>query len=258
MTNRYSVEASRIKGHKDIVEHIIELRDRVSDSETSLRIGNTAIEDGNLIVRNGDIIVSESDDSIVLRIMHGELPEIRFTPVGEAVGTRRIALYGLDFSEVEDNQYFIINLELLNGTRDGGYLSIDKNSTLIGHSNIVDADSFLKFNDAIYNDDGENIYPDILTYLGRFYDQASGLDEFGHSFVETGLYAGVINVASGFSSVTHTYDNFGFESTVAPIIGLVNTAGTVSWNLTASSTTSFTVTWSGTLAKTINFWVFRV
>ena len=71
------------------------------------------------------------------------------------------------------------------------------------------------------------------------------------------LYTGTRSVSAGVSSVTITYPS-AFATTVAPVIGLLNSAGALNWCLTAQSASSFTVAWTGTLAKEINMWNIRI
>ena len=237
------MEPSRLKGQKDIVEYVKQVIEELSSRSSSLQIGHTSIEDGNFIIRNGDIIVSESDDTIVLRILHGQTPEIRMWPLGET-DTHRAALFSHDFSiDGPPDQAVLLSIETTGATQDGGKLLLTRGYTVLSHQPNGGSESYFWLN-------ADGVLPQIGLYQGKWPDRAQ-------YNTDQGLYPGVFNVTAGFGSLTHTY-NASFASTVAPVIGLVNTGGTVSWNITAMSTSAFTVTWTGTAAKTINIWNFRI
>lgn len=245
MTNRYGIDAGRLKGQKDIVEYIRDLRGRMADKETSLQIGNTAIEDGSLTVRNGDIIVSESDGHVVLRVLHGEIPEIRFFPIGESSDTHRGAIFSYDASgnPLDPNQVLALDIEELDSDVDGGKIELTKKDAFIGHVPNGLGQTWIWFNP--FGDTTQ-----LMAFNGRLSNQ------FQYSN-EDAIYTGSEAVSAGFSSYTHTYFT-SFATTVAPVVGLVNTGGAISWVISAMSTSSFTVAWSGTTAKTVNWWNFRL
>lgn len=242
MPNRYLTDPLRLRGQKDVVEYFIDLNRRVTTEETSLRAGHTAIEDGNFTVRNGDIIVSESDDSIVLRLMHGDIPEIRMWPLGDT-DTHRVAFFAYD--DVDGGQTAAIIIETDPGTViDGGKLLIGRNFAVLSHQ--PDASG------------GEESYfwlgvdpfaPEVASFRGKWANQTQYDDH-------QGIYAGTHGISAGFTSWTHTYST-PFASDIGTIVTLQSSA-VVSWMVTAQSSSAFTVSWSGTTAKTLNFWNFRV
>lgn len=241
MSSRYDRNPLRLGGQKDITEFVQGLLERMKAQESSLQIGHTAIEDGNLVIRNGDIIVSESDDSVVIRVVHGGIPEIRFYPLGDT-DTHRIAMFGYDFnSGGAPDQAFQLCVETNNLVQDGGKLLMSRQYAILSHQPDGGLESFLWLN---------AFSPQEALYRGRWTNQVQHDNNMG-------IYTGVISVGGGFSSWTHTYFT-SFATTIAPVVGLVNSGSTVTWTITGMTTSAFTVGWSGTAAKTINFWNFRV
>lgn len=243
--NKYDVDPSRLKGQKNIIDYILSIMDRLEKGEKGLRIGFTAIEDGNLTVRNGDIIVSETDDSIVLKILHGAVPEIRFWPLGDT-DTHQATLFAYDYNGDVTNpdQAIQLDVELVDNTVDGGKVLLTRNYAILSHQPDGFEESYIWLNAQGSSN------RQVFLFRGKWSNQQQ-VDS------NMGLYMGSIGVSAGFSSWTHTY-SVAFASTMCPVVGLVNTAGTVTWNITAMSTSAFTVTWTGTLAKTLNFWNFRI
>lgn len=240
--DRYGSNPNRTSGKKDIVEYVGEIMNRLDASETVKRIGTTAIEDGNLVVRNGDIIVSETAGNVVFKLLHGATPEMRFFPIG--VGdTHRISIFAQNdgfFGEV-----LFMNVETNPGAVvDGGKLIISDQMTILSFQPLASGgnESYIWLNNP-----GT---PEVIDIQCKWPNQMQ-------SSSLQGVYPGQASLGAGFSSYTHTYFT-SFASTAVPIVTLFNSGGTVSWNLTAQSTSSFTVTWSGTTAKVINWWVFRV
>lgn len=251
---RYRADPRRVKGKVDLAEIIEGMNKRISAGETAWRAGNTAIENGNLVVRNGDIVVSLSDDTEVLRILHGDVPEIRYMATG--VDTDRFgAVWGEDVT---------IDLGSGFGNVDTTVMHMGVYDTAIPDDHVPDGGEVILHIDAAkleYNpNNGDNSvslwlntysrvdpFKDIITMQGKW--------DNGYDFSsQSAMSAGSFNVSAGFSSLTWTYIQT-FDTTIAPVVGLVNTAGLVtSWNITAMSNSDFTVTWSGTLAKTVNFW----
>lgn len=242
MASRYDVDPRRLQGKPDIIEFVAGAYRRIEAGETFQRAGFTAIEDGNFVVRNGDIIVSETTNQIVLRILHGPEPQIRFFPIGTN-DVHRINL----FAQTDDTfgETFFIMVETNPGAVvDGGKIILSNDTTILSFQPLASGgnESYLWLN-----------YPgapEVLDMQGKWMNQFQ-------TTTQQGLYPGQASLGGGFGSYTHTYFS-AFASTVVPIVTLFNSGGTVSWNLTAQSTSSFTVTWSGTTAKTINWWVFRV
>lgn len=237
--NKYRVDPRRIDGRKDVVDIITELNQRLRKNENALRIGNTSIENGNLIVRNGDIVVSETNGTESLRIKHGEIPEIRMFPLGPDIN-RRIAFFGFDFGA--GSTALQIGVEKTNPTaNDGGRVVLWDQGAALAFSPSGGNESYLRL----------NILQEVINIRGKWIDMFD-IDS------RQALSVGSIDVDAGFSGFTWSY-GMTMASKMAPVIGLVNTAGLVtSWNLTDMSTSSFTVNWTGTLAKIINFWSYRL
>ena len=244
MSSRYDRNPLRLKGQKDIVEYVRELLTRVEAGESSLQIGHTAIEDGDLIVRNGDIVVSESDGEVVLRILHGGTPEIRMYPLGDT-DTHRVALFAYDFNAGgSPDQAVQLCVETSPGAaQDGGKLLMSRQYAILSHQPNGGAESYLWLN-------ANSAGTQEAVYRGKWTNSL----QFDNNM---GLYMGVINTGGGFTSWTHTYFT-SFATTIAPVVGLVNTGGAITWTITAMTTSAFTVSWTGTATKIINFWNFRV
>lgn len=241
MAGRYGRDPLRLGGQKDIVEYVKDALRRIETGESSLQIGHTAIEDGNLVVRNGDIVVSETSGEVVLRILHGGTPEIRMYPLGDT-DTHRVAFFGYDFNAGgAPDQAVQLCIETTDLAQDGGKLLMSRQYAILSHQPDGGLESFLWLN---------AFSPQEALYRGRWTNQVQYDNNMG-------LYMGVINAGGGFSSWTHTYFT-SFATTIAPVVGLVNSGSTVTWTITGMTTSAFTVGWSGTAAKTINFWNFRV
>lgn len=238
--NRYRNDPRRLEGKIDLYEYIEGQERRLGAGETGYRAGHTAIEDGNFIVRNGDILVSESDDSVVLRIFHGALPAIAWYPLGEDA-SHLAAMFGFD--QGAGTTAFVIEIEdSSNGEPDGGQMQIWQDGASYGFlSTATGLQSFMWLN-ALNNNE--------FYFNGRFENSW----QFDPS---QAIYPGIAGIGAGFGGFTHTY--FApFASTAAPVLGLLDTAGTVSWNFTAVSNSGFTISWSGTTAKTVYYWIFRL
>lgn len=244
MADRYDVDPSRLKGQKSLIEYVKDVTNRVTEGSASLQVGHTSIEDGDFVVRNGDIIVSETDGVVVMRIIHGAIPEIQMFPLG-GTDTHRVVIFGADFNSGvgTPNQTIQIGVETIDGFQDGGKLLLTKTEAIFSHQPDIGNESFLWFNAPVPTLNQEAVY------CGRWPNQY----QFNN---QMGIYTGVINAGAGFSSWTHTYLT-SFATTAAPVVGLVNNP-VVTWTILSFTTSAFTVGWSGTAAKTITFWNFRI
>ncbi len=245
MTNKYGVDPSRLKGQKTIIEHLKDLVGRVAAGETSLQIGHTAVEDGHLTIRNGDVIVSESDGTVVLRLLHGGIPEIRFFPLGET-DTHRAVILSFDFDAgAGADQAIQMGIEKTNTDQDGGKVLLTREIAVLSHQPAVGDETYVWLN-------ADPLIPGSIVIKGRWSDQI---------FYEANqaLYMGSFSFGSGFSNWTHTYLS-SFATDMCPVVGFMNSVDTaVAWSITAQSTSSFKVRWAtGTDGKTINFWNFRI
>lgn len=231
MSGRYDVDPGQTKGQKGFLYQFAELEDIADGHKKSLKIGHTSIEEGDLILKNGNILV------------YGSLPSITFFPLAGS-STRIIELFGSN-DDAFLKQTLTLLVQTLGGVADGGKIILAEESAILSHHPLASGgnESYLWFNI-------DPTVDEIMSMQGKWPNQ------FQYSTLQA-IYPGVINVGAGFTSYTHTYFS-AFATTMAPVVCLNNSGGTVSWNLTAQSTSSFTVAWAGTAAKTLNFWAFRV
>lgn len=238
MTNKYRVDPRRIDGRKDIVELVTDISQRLKRNENALRVGHTSVDDGNFTVRNGDIIFSESDTTESMRLFHGTIPELRMLPLG-LDSSHHISMFGFDFGNFSTAVQ--IGVEKIDNSIDGGKILLWPSGAVFSFQPNVGNEVYIWL----------NIFEDNIAVRGSWINQ-NDIDS------RQALSVGSVDVGAGVSSLSWSYATT-MASRMAPVIGLVDTAGLVtSWNLTAMSTSGFTVTWTGTLAKTVNFWVFRV
>lgn len=258
MTSRYRADPRRVQGKTDLNDIIVDINQRLKTSETALRIGNTAIEDGNLVVRNGDIVVSLADDTEVLRIVHGDTPDIRFFATG--VDSDRFgAVWGEDITFDFGSGF---------GSIETTVMHVGVYDATVPEDHVTDGGQLqLRIDDAIMSYEPNNGDNDVSVWLNPY----SRIDPFKEVILMRGkwdnqfefselnaLAVGSADIGAGFGSYTWTYQQT-FATRIAPVVALVNTAGLItSWNVTAMSTSDFTVSWSGALAKTLNWWNFRV
>lgn len=243
-SSRYIADPQALEGKRDIVTHVVELMNRVSSKDRSLQIGHTAIEDGDLTVRNGDIIVSESDDTVVMRIRHGSIPEIRMYPLGENT-THRVVVSGLDFTSPNGPDVALrLHVAMTIGDTDGGQLEIWRNSAVLSHSPNGGEETQVWLN-------SDQSMTEGIFIRGRFrnswqYDNHQA------------IYAGFFNVPSGNTTWFHTY-SIPFASNIVPVCTVHELGGgTIEWVISQNSTSQFTVRFSGTAAgKVVHFWCFR-
>lgn len=240
VSNRYDVNPNRLQGQKDIISHIIELGDRVSAQEVATRAGHTSIEDGNFIVRNGDIIVSETDDTVVMRIFHGDIPEIQMFPLGEN-DTHLVSFIGFDFDEDpsfpnQATQLYVARVSDLEP--DGGKVLLSRDASIISYQPFGANEMYIRM--------------DELGFLfhGIWTNQFQGS-------VADALYMGWFTATSGFSTWTHTYF-FPFTTIVAPVFTVGVSGTTIQWGIENFSASSFIIRFSTTTGnKFVTFWNFR-
>lgn len=245
MVDKYSVSPSFLEGKPDLVTFVTQLFKRVAEGDSSLRVGHTAIEDGNFVVRNGDIIVSESDDTVVMQILHGAIPEIRFFPLG-SITTHRASLTAVDFSTALDGSDLSVQLGVETDPGaivDGGKVLLAQSSAILSHQPDASGgqESYLWLNFG---------FNEIANYRGRWLDQVQ---------VDThqGLYMGAFNATAGFSTWTHTYFS-PFATTMVPVCTVGVSGSTLSWGLDSYSSSQFTLRFSTTAGtKMVTFWNFR-
>lgn len=213
----------------DLIDVIVKLEKRVKDLETNQRLSYSAFELGSIK-------------------MISEIPSITMYPTGPD-STRRAALYAFDFGGTGDPAGTAVTLVIEGLDPDsfidsaGGTIFLGYNFALLGVHNPIDdiPESYIWLGQP-----GD----DLIDFQGTFNDQ-------NQTSAQQAIYSGSFVTGAGFTSFTHTYFE-AFASQVVPVCTLLNSAGALTWNLTAQSTSSFTVAWSGTLTKTINFWNVRL
>lgn len=244
MSDRYESDPTRRRGRPDIVEYIKDLSERLRTAEVGLRIGHTAIEDGDLVVLNGDIRVGETDGTTVLRILHGETPEIRFFPLG-STDDYLVAMYGFDFdSGFGTDQAIQIDVEQADGLiLDGGKLLLTKRIAVLSHQPDSGEETYVWVNADPANDE-------VILFRGRMKDSIMYDDR-------QMFYAGTISVSSGFSTWTHSYAAT-WGDQILPVLTVNNNGATIQWNLDSFTISGFTVRFSSTVSgKNINFFNVR-
>ncbi len=241
--NKYGVDPKFLQGQRDIVSHVIALGDRIASQEQALKAGHTAIEDGDFIVRNGNILVSESDDTVVLRIKHGEVPEINMWPLGDT-DTHQVTMLGYD--DALGSQAIVTLVETTPGlVPDGGKVLLAREYALFSHQPNGGNESFIWLNSQ------QGITEEIALYRGRWSDQSQYDSNMG-------LYMGAFTASSGVSTWTHTYFT-PFSTTIAPLFTVGISGGTVTWGIDSYSTSSFVIRFGATGSnKFVTFWNFRL
>lgn len=236
-SNKYDINPNRLRGQKDIVAHVIELSDYIAQQGTAPRAGFTAIEDGNFVVRNGDIIVSESDDTVVMQIKHGDIPEIRFFPLG-ANDTHVASLFGYDSDSNPADPNQTIQLYIARESDmepDGGKVQLQKNLAVFSLQRVGEDEVFIQLDDF------------------GFYFQGFWLNQ-GQATSLDGVYTGAFTATSGFSTWTHTYFT-PYASNIVPVFTSGVNGTTIQWGIENYSASSFIARFSTTAGnKFITFW----
>lgn len=233
----------------DLTTLITQLEQRLKILEANPRIGATAIDTGSLTVKGGEIIIEDDEGTPIIRMFrnvdNGQNPEIRFSPLGPA-SDHVNAVYS-QYGTFEGVNQLLARFDVVTEPGfelDGGSLQLFQTG---GRLAFKDDASGLEscFEAGI-----------IGGVAGRVRIKGRWAEEFQIETTDA-VYAGTTNFGAGFGGVTYAYFST-WASTMVPIIGLLNSGGVVSWNLSAFSTASFTLVWSGTAAKTINMWCVRV
>lgn len=248
MISRYRADPRRVEGKISLVDILGEMQDRLKANDTSLRIGNTTIEDGELLVRNGDIVVGETDGTEVMRLYHGEYPRIHFTPMGADADWTGI-LFSQELDDAVYMEMGVYRNEDPLYPAEGGKIALGRGYTILSYHPAYSGGEEIYIWFHPYGDFSG--FEEVIAMRGQ-YPQNTDYDS------HQAHVAGTFDMSAGFGGANWSYSNT-FPTVIAPIIGLVNTAGLVtSWNLTAMSTTGWTVSWSGLLAKTVNWWAPRM
>ena len=243
--SRYDTNPNRLQGQKDIITHVLDLGERITTKEKSLQIGHTAIEDGDLTVRNGYIVVSETDDTIVMRLKHGAIPEIQFFPLGDN-DTHKATLFGQDFNNDANNpnQAIQLDIELLDNTIDGGKLLLMRDGVILSHQPDGGQESFIWLNSLA------GISEEVIAIRGAWPNQ---LQYDSHA----ALHMGDFVASSGFSTWTYTYST-PFATNMVPLFTIGVNGGTLTWGIDSYSTSSFVIRFGVTANnKFVTFWNFR-
>lgn len=243
MSDRYGVDPKYLQGQKDIVSYVREISERITSQEQALKSGHTSIEDGNFIVRNGNILVSESDDTVVLRIKHGEVPEINMWPLGDT-DTHQVTFLGYD--DTAGGQALGLLVETSPGmSPDGGKLLLTREFSILSHQPNIGNETFIWLNSL------QGVIEEVALYRGRWSDQLQYDSNMG-------LYMGAFTASSGVSTWTHTYST-PFSTTIAPLFTVGINGGTVTWGIDSYSTSSFVIRFGATGSnKFVTFWNFRL
>lgn len=252
-TSRYRADPRRPQAKVSLTDIVEDMYRRLRSGETAPRIGNTSIDDGNLTVRNGDIIVSLTDGTEVLRIVHGDVPEIRYFATG-VDSDRMGAVWGEDVSYDLGSGFGIVDTTVMrigvydstipeDHVNDGGEFEATLTDASIRYEP-NNGDNTLRFT---LNQYGRiDPFKDVLYFQGKW--------DINFDFGADGaISTGSIDVSAGFGSFTWFYTQT-FASKIAPIVGLVNAGGALTWVITEMPNDKFSVDWSDLTAKTINFW----
>lgn len=228
------------RSRRDLLEIIAELQVRVDKLETTRRLGSAAVESGELVLNGGDLVVKNDAGEVVLRILHGNTPEVRMTPTGGPTDYRATSF---SWEHEALGTIWQAGIQKPDGSQDGGKLLL------------MQTGSYLSFQPA----SGDEVYLGLGTISGND-DSVYLRGRFVNGYINDGkeaLVAGSVSIGAGVSSYSHTYSPT-FATAPVVVYGLLNSAGAVTHSLTASSTSGFTVAWSGTLAKTLFWAAFRV
>jgi hypothetical protein len=208
----------------DAVDHFASLERRISNVESSRRMGFTSFDTGFIK-------------------MVGALTEIRMVPE--------------DFNELAG---FISMFAFYYGTDNGGAaLQVDAEREVAGNLYQEGGKLLLHTNGAVLSYfkefSGEQEAYFWLGAWGAETIEIRGLFPEIQTDNRQAVLAGSSDVSAGFSSFTYTYAA-AFVTSAIPVVTLLSSA-VVTWNLTAQSSSSWTMSWTGTTAKTLNYWNFR-
>ena len=231
-------EVRSFRDKRDLVELIAALERRVSTLESSRRIGATSLDGGELTIRSGDIVVRNDNDKEVTRIMHGNIPIMRYRPANTASDDFQLVTFGW---ESDDGAAYQACVQTADGAQDGGKLLLMREAVYLSKQ---------------MDDPGVN---EVYLSMGQYSAEEIRLQGVFSSVQRDELEAVVtfrVDVTAGFGAYLHTFD-FPYDTVPIVMYSLFNSAGAVTHSLTALSTTGFTISWSGTLAKVLFFSVYR-
>jgi hypothetical protein len=232
--NRYQ------RTNPNLFDIIANLEERIRRLETAPRLSSTSIDSGQLVLKGGDIVVQNDDGEVVLRILHGNVPEIRMTPTG---GDTDYRAYQYSWEHDTMGTVYQAGIQDATGAQDGGKLLLMQSGSYLSYQPAAGNEVYISLGALSGFDEG-------LYFRGRWPTNVvvDGTEA---------LAMGSVNIAAGVSSYSHTYGT-PFATAPGVVYGLLNSAGAVTHSLTASSTSGFTVAWTGTLAKTLYWWAFRL
>lgn len=233
---------SRFRKELDLVEHFRLLEQRISKLETSNRSNNTSVDSGSFAINGGRLVVNDSMGNIIYELLReDENPVVYIHPTFGNPNQDKIKISGT--SDVGRGPEYRVEILQSDDTPLGGYLSVREDGVALIHTN-NDVQSGIEFS-------AEAASQGIVTIKGKFWPNQS-LDPNQATFV------GQINVDTGFSALTVSYDREMTDGVMVPVPALMNSAGAVAWSITSQTTTDFTVAWAGTDAKTINYWCYVI
>lgn len=213
----------------DLTKIIRTMEQRIKNLESSQRIGFTSFEVGEIKMIN-------------------DIPEIDMFPTGPD-SLRQVSFYAFEETGTGADIGTAVTL-LLEGFDDQG-MRDSAGGKLIFQNNAA----IMALNDHLGG------FPEVYIWFGQpdyeVIDIQGKFNNLNQTSDRQAIYSGQDSIGAGFTGLIHTYFQ-AFASTAMPVITLFNSAGPVSWNLTAQSQSSFTVGWTGTLAKVVNIWVVRI
>jgi hypothetical protein len=131
------------------------------------------------------------------------------------------------------------------GKQAGGKVQFDSDRTILSH-----------FDDAAGLPEGM-IWINYGDIPGLFYFQGSMSNQQANNPLDM-FHIGNTSLGAGFTGIIYTYPlTFSSTTIMKPVCTVLNSAGAVSWCLTAYSNVGFTIAWTGTLAKDVTFWCVR-
>ncbi len=252
MTGRYDVDPGQTKGQKGFLNQFQELEDQTDGHKKSLRTSHTSVEEGNLKIRKGNFYVMGDDDLIDIAMIPGAQPLVVMYPKGAASETHAILWFATDnpsLPNLTDQATQLYVGRVSDSQPDGGKVLLSRRFCILSHQ---------PFSDSPYSTAESFIWiaREITSITDKGFSFQGKWPKYQQFTTSDALLMGSVDVGAGAGGVTVSYAGT-FISNVIPVITLLQSAGTITWNLTAFNTSGFTVAWGNTTAKTITFWIFR-
>lgn len=228
-----------IKQHRevpDLIQLIADLNKRISTLESANSLGSASIDGGELTVRGGDIVVRNDNDEEVLRIAHGQVPQIILHPDAGLDD-----LYSVVYSWESVSQGAALQASIHNSTgdQDGGKLLLMKGATYLSHQpDGPAAETYMALSEY-------DPFPNYISFKGLFLQNRYRGDEPWEM--------GYDSIAAGFGAISYA---FAYPYDQVPQIIYSISGATANFNhcIVSPSTTGFTIGWSDALAHTVS-WV---